>query len=202
MNLEKIVFSGQLGGDLPCSFVPGYLPCTIHIIIGHKTIIMAIHQGRGDHEIGGGAIAGNWNVPNDRHAQERLDIWIVGHRFKRIPEKDEKIDLVVSYFGSDLLITAQWSTLEFGDFNAKLLFQDLAGCPCRIYSVVSQEHSIIYCPFNQIALLVVVRDKSDLLIMFHGDFFVSHTKASPFPAISKQPLYLRILSDQQLYHVL
>src|SRR4030067_616869 len=72
------------------SFAPGHLPGSIYIIVGHKTIVISIHQGGGDHEIGGGAVAGNRNVPNNCHAQERLDIWIVGHRFKRIPEKDEK----------------------------------------------------------------------------------------------------------------
>jgi hypothetical protein len=103
----------------------------------------------------------------------------VGLRFERIPEKDEKIDFTVGYLGADLLITTQWSTLEFVDFEAKLLFQYLAGGSCRIYLVVSQEHSIVFCPFNQITLLVVVRDEGYPLVMFHGDFFVTHANASP-----------------------
>src|SRR3989304_1551417 len=74
--------------------------------------------------------------------------------------KDHKSDLAVGHLGADLLITAQWSTLEFGNFKAKLLLQNLAGCPCRIYLVVSQEHSIVFCPLHQLALLVVIRDNS------------------------------------------
>jgi hypothetical protein len=91
---------------VPCLFSPGYLPGSIHIVIRHKTIIIAIHQGRGDHKICGRSIAGNGYIPNDRHAQERLDIRIMGLRFERIPEKDEKIDLAIGYLGADLLIPA------------------------------------------------------------------------------------------------
>jgi hypothetical protein len=40
---------------------------------------------------------------------------------------------------------------------------------------VGQEHSIVFCPFDQITLLIVVRDKGDFLIMFHGDLLMSHT---------------------------
>ena len=178
MFLQLVLFD-QLDCTLSYFFIPGYLPSSIHIVIRHKTIIIAIHQGRGNHEICGRAIAGNGNVPNDRYAQERLDVWIMGLRFERIPEKDEKIDFTISYLGADLLITAQWSTVKFGDFKAKLLFQDLAGCPCCIYLVVSQEHSIEFCPFNQIALLVVMRNKSNLLIVLHADFFMSHIYLSP-----------------------
>ena len=44
-------------------------------------------------EVAGGAIAGNGNIPNYCHPQERLDIRVVGLRFERIPEKDEKKEL-------------------------------------------------------------------------------------------------------------
>jgi hypothetical protein len=78
---------------LSCSFIPGYLPSSIRIIIRHKAIIIAIHQGGGDHKICGGTIACNRNVPHNRYAQERLDIGIVGLRFERSPEKHKEIDL-------------------------------------------------------------------------------------------------------------
>ncbi len=128
----------------PRSFSITYFPATINIVIRHKTIIVAIHQGGGYHEIGGGAIAGNWNIPNYRHAQERLNIRIVGLRFERVPEKDEKVNPAVGYLGADLQISAQRSALEFVNLEAKLLFQNLTGCPCRVYRVMLQERLIVF----------------------------------------------------------
>ena len=87
----SVVPSRDLSGPMP-------------LVVRHQTIIIAIHQGGGNHEIGGGAIAGNGNIPHDRHAQERLDIRIVGLRFERIPEEDEEVDLAVGDLGADLLI--------------------------------------------------------------------------------------------------
>jgi hypothetical protein len=85
-----------------CSCVTNYLTSSIHVIIRYKTIIIAVHQGGGDHKICGGAIAGNRNVPNNRQAQQRFDIRVVRLGFERIPEKDKKIDLTVGYPGADL----------------------------------------------------------------------------------------------------
>jgi hypothetical protein len=41
--------------------------------------------------------------------------------------------------------------------------------------MVGQERAVEFGPFYQIPFLMVVRDEGDLFIMFHRDFFVSHT---------------------------
>ena len=99
----------------------------------------------------------------------------MGHWFKRIPEKYKKIYLATGNLGTDLLITAQGPALEFRDSEAKFVFQDLAGGACRIHFMVCQEIAVIFGPLHQSPFLIVVRDKGDLLIMFHSDFLVSHT---------------------------
>jgi len=99
----------------------------------------------------------------------------MGHWFERIPEKDQKINLATGNLGADLLITAQWSTLEFRDFEAKLAFQYLAGGACSIHVMVRQKIAVVFGSLYQILFLIVMGDKGNLLIMFHSDFFVSHT---------------------------
>jgi hypothetical protein len=51
--------------------------------------------------------------------------------------------------------------------------------------VVGQKHSIVFCPFHQITLLVVVRNEGDLLVMFHCDFFMNHANYPPSRSMAK-----------------
>jgi hypothetical protein len=50
--------------------------------------------------------------------------------------------------------------------------------------VVREQVAIELTPFDQIDLLVVVRNQRDLLVQLHGDFFVSH-KIFGFSPIKK-----------------
>jgi hypothetical protein len=61
----------------------------------------------GNHEISRRAVAGNGDVPNHGHAEERFDIRVMRHRLKGVPEKYQKIDFPVGNLGPDLLILAQ-----------------------------------------------------------------------------------------------
>ena len=119
-NCLQSLFFEHLDSTLSCLFSPVYLPGSVYIVVRHKTIIIPIHQRRRDHKICSSAIAGNGYVPNNRHPQKRLDIWVMRLRFKRIPEKNQKIDFTISYLGTDLLIPPQWATLKFVDSKAKL----------------------------------------------------------------------------------
>src|SRR5229473_6079010 len=101
-----------------CAFAPVYFPSAVALIIGYQAIILSIHEGRGDHEIRRGPITGNGNIPHHCHAQEGLDIRVMRHGFERIPEKDEKIDLVRDNPGTDLLVPAQGPALQSRDFKA------------------------------------------------------------------------------------
>src|SRR5207249_7213039 len=96
------------------------------------------------------------------------------HGFERIPEKDEKIDLVSDNLGTDLLVPAQGSALESRDFEAKFAFQDLAGGACRIHFVVCQEIAVVFGPFHQVTFLIVVSDQRNVLVMLHNNFLVRH----------------------------
>src|SRR3972149_189724 len=99
------------------------------------------------------------DVPHPRHAEQGFDLRSSRHWLERGPEKDEKINLAIDNRGADLLIAPQRSTLEFGNFETQFLFQYPTGCAGGIDLVVSQERSIIFGPFNQILLLIVVRNK-------------------------------------------
>src|SRR3990172_1902589 len=101
-------------------------------------------------------------------------------RFERIREKDQKVDLAVGDLGADLLIPAQRSTLEFGNVATQFPFQDHAGRACGIERVVGQEGLVVFGPFNEILLLIVVRNQGDFLIVFHRDFLLCHTALFPF----------------------
>src|SRR6266498_1071701 len=157
-----------------CAFAPVYFPSAIAFIVGYQAIILSIHEGRGDHEIRGGPITGNGNIPHYCHAQEGLDVGIMRHGFERIPEKDEKIDLVSDDLSTDLLVPAQGSALEFHDFEAKFAFQDLAGGACRVHFVVCQEIAVVFGPFHQVQFLIVVSNQRNVLVMQHNNFLVSH----------------------------
>ena len=102
------------------------------------------------------------------------------HGFERIPEKDEKIDLVGDDLSSDLLVPAQWSALKSRDFEAKFAFQDLAGGTCRIHFVVCQEIAVVFGPFHQVQFLIVVSDQRNVLVMQHNNFLVSHITSLSF----------------------
>jgi hypothetical protein len=106
------------------------------------------------------------------------------HWFEGIPEEDKKIYLVIDNLGTDLLITAQGPTLEFRNSEAKFVFQDLASGACRLHFMVRQEIAVIFGPFHQVPFLIIMRDKSNFLIMFHGNpSVVSHKPSLALSAL-------------------
>ncbi len=115
------------------------IPGPIGVVIGQKTLVIPVHQGRGDDEIRGRAIAGDGNVPDHRHPREGLNIRVGGLRFERIPEEDQAIDIPVRDPGADLLIPDQWTAAVFYNPEAKFPLQYLAGRPGGVYLVVSQQ---------------------------------------------------------------
>ena len=93
--------------DLLVATVIGRLSRAIAFIIWDKAVVFAVHQWRGNHKVGGRAVAGNRDVPYRRHPQERFDIRVVRHRLERVPEKDQEVDLVIDDHCADLLVAAQ-----------------------------------------------------------------------------------------------
>jgi hypothetical protein len=71
----------------------------------------------------------------------------------RIREEDHKINFAISNPGPNLLIAAQGPALEFGDGEAKFLFQQRAGGTGSIYPMVGQERAVEFGLFYQIPFL-------------------------------------------------
>jgi hypothetical protein len=146
----------------------------VTFVIGDQAVVFTIHERGGDHEVSRSPIAGNGNIPHNRHAQKRLYIGVVGHGFKRVPEEDEEINFVVNDLGADLLVAANRSAFKFRDLEAKFLFQNFACCASRKYLMMSQKIAVEFCPFHQVPFFIIVRDKGYLFVMFHGNFFMNH----------------------------
>ena len=96
------------------------------------------------------------------------------HGFERIPEKDEKIDLVSDDLRADLLVPAQGSALKSRDFEAKFAFQEIASGACRVHFVVCQGIPVVFGPFHQVQFLFVVSDQRNVLVVQHNNFLVRH----------------------------
>ena len=94
------------------------LSVSIFLIIRQKSLVFFRNQRRREHEISGGSITSYGNIPHYGESQEGFYIGIVGMRFQRVPEKDEKIDISRCNHSSDLLVTPERSTLEFGYFHS------------------------------------------------------------------------------------
>lgn len=98
----------------------------ICFIVRHPPFVFRGHERRGKHEIRGGAIACNGNIPNHREAQQRFHIGIMRQRLQRIPKENKKLDIAFRDLRADLLITAQRPALQFDHFDIQLALQQLA----------------------------------------------------------------------------
>ena len=115
---------------LACFFAQIHFAGGVIVVVRDQAVIFTVHEWGRDHEISRGSITSNGDIPYNRHAQERLYVRVVGLGFKRIPEKDKEIDLVVNDLGTDLLVTAEWSAFEPDDLETELLFQNFPCCAC------------------------------------------------------------------------
>ena len=70
-------------------------------------LILLIHQRRGNHKIGSRFIVGDRDIVNLGDSKKRLDIRIVRLGGQGIGEEDDKINLSLDDFCTDLLVAAQ-----------------------------------------------------------------------------------------------
>lgn len=70
-------------------------------------LILLIHQRRGNHKIGSRFIVGDRDIVNLGDSKKRFDIWIVRLGGQGIGEEDDKINLSLDDFCTDLLVAAQ-----------------------------------------------------------------------------------------------
>ena len=94
--------------------------------------------------------------------------------FQRVPEKNQEIDFVVHDPGPDLLVAPERTALQLVDREIQFAFEQRARRAGRKDFVMRQQVAVEFGPFDQIALLVVVRDQRDFLVRVHRDCFVGH----------------------------
>jgi len=93
---------------------------------------------------------------------------------ERIPKEDEEIDFTVDDLGPDLLITTEWSALEFGDGKIQFALQQHTRGTGGEKFVVGQEIPVEQCPFDQVSLLVIVGHQRDFFMPSDRDDFIGH----------------------------
>jgi len=68
--------------------------------------VFAVHEAGGDQKVGGGAVAGHGDVPEDREAEQGLDIGVVGLGGEGVPEEKEEVEFRFGDHGPNLGIAA------------------------------------------------------------------------------------------------
>ncbi len=130
-------------------------------VVGLEALVAAVHQRRGDQEVGGGAVAGHRDVPHHGDAQQRLDVRVVRLRLERVPEEDQDVDLALRDLGADLLVAAERAALQAGDRQPELVAEQRAGGAGGAEVVLGQQRAVEPGPLREVRLLVVVRDQGD-----------------------------------------
>jgi hypothetical protein len=131
------------------------------------TSVLALHQRRGDDEIGGSAVAGDGDVPHYRDAQQRLHIGVVRLRLQRVPEEDEKINLPLRNLRADLLVAAKRPALQLDNGQTQRFFQDAPRRAGSVQDMLCQQFTVESRPFQQVCLLMVMRHQRDAFLRRH-----------------------------------
>lgn len=84
-------------------------------------------------------------------------------------KKDQEVDLSIDDLGADLLIASERPAFQALDGKIELPRKQASGRARCVNLVVSEQVAVEFRPFDQVALLVVVRDKRDLLVQAHRD---------------------------------
>ena len=92
---------------------------------------------------------------------------------ERIPEENQDVDLIFRDARADLLVAAQRAAQHLITVYRALL-QQLAGGASRIENVLAQRDFVKPRPFQQIILLMIMRDQRDALQWFHFDCLSCH----------------------------
>jgi hypothetical protein len=67
--------------------------------------------------------------------------------------------------------------LQAGDRHLQIFLYQGAGRPGGEQRMMRKEIPVVLCPFKKVFLLVVVRNKGDLLLSSHGDNLMAHETA-------------------------
>jgi hypothetical protein len=84
-----------------------------------------------------------------------------------IPEEDQEVDLPADDPGVDLLVAAERTALLSADRETEGSLEDRSGGARGMHLVAREQFAIERGPFEQVTLLVVVRDQRDLLVAQH-----------------------------------
>lgn len=87
----------------------------------------------------------------------------MGLGLERIPEEHQEVDLPVGDQRAELLVTAKGPTLQLEDPDAERLLEERPRCAGADQLVRHEQALVVDRPLDEVRLLVVVRDKADLL---------------------------------------
>jgi hypothetical protein len=95
-------------------------------------------------------------------------------RLQRVPEENEKVNAAFRYARAYLLVTAQRTALESGDFRAYLLLQDFAGCSRGEKLMLKQGTLVKLHPLKQIRFFMVMSYECNLFSRAYNCYSFSH----------------------------
>jgi len=76
-------------------------------VVGNPVLMGLVHQRAAEQVVGAAFIAGHRNVPHRRHAQQGLDVRVMGLGLEGVPEEHQQVDPLFGDLRSQLLIAAQ-----------------------------------------------------------------------------------------------
>lgn len=114
---------------------------------------------RGNQKVSRAPVAGGRDVVEDREAQQRFDVDIVGLRLERIPEEYEQIDVAFGEHRADLRVAAEGTGEQTLDGKAGDFGDALAGRSGREELAAFQRFAVKSGPLAESILAFVVRNK-------------------------------------------
>ena len=138
------------------------LELELSILIGREVrnrTIVGKHQVGAQQDIRSSAIAGHGNIPDNGKSKQGFDIRVVRKRLERIPEKYEQIHLSLGDKCADLLIAAKRSAVETMNRQTQFVRQQSPRGAGGVYFTPQHAGQMDLRPFNQLFLLVVVRNE-------------------------------------------
>jgi hypothetical protein len=127
-------------------------------------LIGPTEQRGGNDHVSRSDITGDGDVPDRRQTQQRLDVRVVRLRFERVPEEHEDVDQILRDLRADLLVPTHRPAEETGNGQPELIFKEGSRRTGGVESVFSQGLPVVLGPAQQLYLLVVVCDQSDVSV--------------------------------------
>ena len=126
-------------------------------------LVDAPHQGARQDEIRSGAVARDRAVVDDRDAEQRLDVHVVGLRLQRVPEEDNAIEPAFGDSRAHLLVAAERSAEKAMDGQVERLGHEPTGRARRVQLVVAKDMTVRQRPVEHLPLAVIMGNEGESL---------------------------------------